>query len=235
MQITPPTTRHTPQHGRDAHLKQHQLHQRYYLDGKQIPGVSTILKNIGWSTDGLLNWQKNLLLRGQDPDAMLTEAATLGTVTHQYLENWVNQQPTDASHIKPAHRLFAEQAVYHFATWVQQQQFTFLAMEQQVISRQHRYGGTFDVLGVHEGQRVLADFKTSKAVYPSHLIQLAAYQMAYDEEHPETPIQKMCVIKVSSQAAEFVVHWLTDQEQQAARAAFLHCRALYELKKVLGG
>jgi len=235
IDIRRPVSETLSKSGRDAHLKTHNLHQRYYLDGKQLPGVSAILKNLGWSTNGLLNWQKTLLLKGQDPEASLTEAATLGTVTHQYLEDWIQQRTTDSSHVKPVHQQFAELAVQWFAAWAVKQNFSFLATEQQVISSVHRYGGTFDVLGNHCGMKVLADFKTSKAVYPSHLIQLAGYQIAYDEMYPDEPIEKMAVIKISSEEAQMQVHWLDVEEWAAAREVFLYCRKLHALKKALKG
>lgn len=67
-------------------------------------------------------------------------------------------------------------------------------LEQEIIvgSRAHQYCGRFDCVvryhaGPHKGQVVLADFKTSKRVYFSHLVQLDAYDLAYEEMGLEPP------------------------------------------------
>lgn len=67
-------------------------------------------------------------------------------------------------------------------------------LEQEIIvgSRAHQYCGRFDCVvrynaGPHKGKIVLADFKTSKRVYYSHLVQLDAYDLAYEEMRLEPP------------------------------------------------
>lgn len=232
MQIKAPSK--AQKSNRDASLSPQRMHTQYRnAQGVRIPGVSTILGNCGWSTQGLLIWQKNLLMQGLDPDASLAEAALLGTTCHTFLEDWFHQRPTDTTHMTTAHVAYAQAALYTFATWAHIEEFRILETEQQVISEKHQYGGTFDVLAVYQDKFVLADYKTSKSVYATHKIQIASYALAYTEQHPDTPIDALCVIKLGGDKEDFKVQFLTPAEWDAARAAFLCLRQLHELKKML--
>lgn len=62
-----------------------------------------------------------------------------------------------------------------------------------VASREWTYAGRFDLLYEQNGQRVLADLKTSKEIRPAYLIQLAGYSLAL-EECGYPPVDRMEVI-----------------------------------------
>jgi hypothetical protein len=58
-------------------------------------------------------------------------------------------------------------------------------LETPLISELYRYGGTSDFLGYVNGRLTLLDFKTGKAIYPDHFIQLAGYSAIINERRPE--------------------------------------------------
>ncbi len=69
--------------------------------------------------------------------------------------------------------------------WLKESGFKPLSTELHVVSRQHRYHGTFDAVGViakHGYALVIVDYKTSSGIYPGMEEQLAAYAQAFYEE-----------------------------------------------------
>lgn len=59
-------------------------------DGKQLPGVTTILANLGWSQEALMFWS-NKIGREQGlshRDKSLYEADT-GSLVHAYIERYI--------------------------------------------------------------------------------------------------------------------------------------------------
>ena len=60
-------------------------------------------------------------------------------------------------------------------------------------SAKHGYIGTGDLIASVDGVRSVLDFKTGKRLYPEVFLQLAAYQMAWQEEHNEELYQRVAV------------------------------------------
>lgn len=54
----------------------------------------------------------------------------------------------------------------------------------------HGYIGTGDLIARIDGKLSVADWKTSKRLYPTIRLQLSAYKHAYEEEHPEQEIEQ---------------------------------------------
>jgi hypothetical protein len=69
-------------------------------------------------------------------------------------------------------------------------------MEQPVWSPTYGYVGTDDFIGEVDGELCTCDYKTSKNLYPEVWLQTAAYQHAYQEEHPRAEIKARWGINV---------------------------------------
>ena len=75
--------------------------------------------------------------------------------------------------------------------------------EVAVLSRQHNFAGRFDLLCTIGGKRIMCDWKTNKrdarfnpsGAHMENFLQLAAYSLAWDEEHEEH-IDDLAVINV---------------------------------------
>lgn len=68
-----------------------------------------------------------------------------------------------------------------FLDWLNNHQLKVLDVEKQVLSKEHGYIGTLDVLGEIDGQLGVLDLKTSRAIWDEYFIQTAAYVQAHNE------------------------------------------------------
>ena len=138
----------------------------YYLKGLRIPGVTQVMAGI----NDFLGVGEEIMAAAQergtlvhtatalyDRDTLTLEEVQADTVLEPYVRAWVK---------------FREEA-----------KFVPEGVEVQVYSVRHRYAGTIDRIGELRGVRVVLDIKTGAALNPVTALQLAAYQVAYNERH----------------------------------------------------
>src|SRR5262249_36549226 len=58
----------------------------------------------------------------------------------------------------------------------------------------HGYVGTGDLIARIDGKLSILDWKTSTRLYPTHFLQTAAYQVAYEEEFPDQKIEQRVIV-----------------------------------------
>ncbi len=115
--------------------------------------------------------------------------------------------------------------------WADQAALEVTHADISLVSARHRFGGTFSAILVR-GARGLIDCKAANALYPEHLIELAAYGRLWQEAHPRDRIDAgYYLLRFHKTSAEFEVLWW--QELGRAWETFRHLRALYELDKEL--
>ena len=148
-------------------------HQTYKTDsGERVDGCSTIAK-IGEDSGALIHWAWKCGCEGLDYRKVRDTAASTGTLAHWMAECHIRGQEPDLSEFSPAMVAQAETCFIKFLDWWKGK--TLIASELQLVSNQHGYGGTMDILCREDasGRVILADLKTSKAIYPSMWRQLA--------------------------------------------------------------
>jgi len=211
------------------------VHQKYHIGGQQVPSVTTVLQNIGWKTAGLLRWAERIHAEDRDQNQERDAAAAVGATAHYLVQCWVNETEPDLSRVAPIHAEFAMQAYANFQRWVGQTEVQPIASEVKVLSAQYRYGGTADLICQIDGVRTLVDLKTSggDTVYAESKIQVAAYALAYNEEHDDAPVRRLCVLQMGRETGACVAHFLSPEEWAAGQDAFLRARDLHELRKTL--
>lgn len=167
---------------------------RYWLDGKPIPGVTTLLGK-GLPKPALPYWaaksvaefvvdepeqveQLRSLGRGPAVAALKAipwqardEAAVRGTDVHSLAEHLVHGREVDVPDHLMAH-------VEGYTRWLDAFDVQPVLTERPVANRSLWYAGTFDAVVVIGGVRWLLDWKTSKGVYGSTALQVAAYEGA---------------------------------------------------------
>jgi hypothetical protein len=125
----------------------------------------------------------------------------------------------------------AQRGYQAFLEWTRQTRLKIEESEVSLVSERHRFGGTFDATLLGD-RRVMADYKTASSVYPEHLLQIAAYAKLWEEHHPDRPIDGgFCILRFGRETGDFAVNWYGNLDE--AWEAFLHCRALYDLKQAL--
>lgn len=177
----------------------------YYYEGQAYPGVTTVLDILdksgplmAWAakqtaqaavtmadpkTNGLGNQTPlDLLLEAVGPDGAIKaltarsgwkrdEAAHIGSAVHGYADE-MHRDPAVVERV-PKHIV---DHVQHYAKWWYLSGWQLRASEAMVVHPEHGYGGTLDLLAYDADHRtVLADIKTGNNVYPTAILQLAAY------------------------------------------------------------
>ena len=153
-------------------------HIRYKVDGKPVPGVTTV---IGLrAKPALVKWANNLGLAGIDSSRYTDDKASIGTLAHQMILDHFMERKTDTADYTPNQVDAAENSLLSFFEWEKGKTITPVLIEAPLTST-IGYGGTIDLYAVIDGVRTLVDFKTGSGIYDEHFYQLAAYRQLITE------------------------------------------------------
>lgn len=136
----------------------------YWDGGKQIPGVTTILKPL---------YTGDLKFVSAD---ILEYKSALGTAVHKAIELHVCG--------KLDYSTVVDQVAPYFEGYLKFEResgFLMTDSELRVYSDTYGYAGTCDLAGQLNGRHVLIDAKTTSVLSPAVALQLAAYREAYNE------------------------------------------------------
>lgn len=152
----------------------------YSLNGKSIPGVTTV---IGRYKDGsaLMQWAHSCGLRQMDYKSESSNAAKIGTAAHDAIERHIKgipQEPDPVAYyeLPPGGMIKARRCFEAWKIWNEAVSPQYVDVEPQLVNSEHGYGGTIDAIATIAGKLVLLDWKTSNAIYPETALQVAAYK-----------------------------------------------------------
>lgn len=171
----------------DSVLAKPALLRWYYSEA--ISGVSVLQSKYGQALPGDAASIKQLLKdEGLTPWSKRDTAAEHGRGVHDVLESLAKggRPKRDADNAG-------------VIDWWKDNKLTksrILAAEDVLVSFTHRYAGTMDLVyrDLSAGV-VLSDLKTSGGIYHSHLLQVAAYKLAWEEQGNE-PIDRVDILHV---------------------------------------
>ena len=108
------------------------------------------------------------------------EAANIGSRVHRWLHLYIDEAGPEEFESPEG----GEKCIDAFRDWEKTHQIKWEEAERMVFfaPRALRYAGTADALAVIDGQKFVVDFKTSKKIYKSYYLQVAAYASAINEE-----------------------------------------------------
>lgn len=202
-------------------------HTVYKLaDGTRVPGVTTYLGVL--NKPALVKWANNLGLQGIDSSKYVDNLADVGTLAHSMILTYLKGEELDSSDYSASQITLAENSFMSYLEWAKHHKIEPILIETPLVSEEYRFGGTPDLLALVDGIPTLVDFKTSKALYPEHYIQVAAYWVLV-LEHSYTADNVM-ILRIGREEDEgFEV-----KPVKALRTnweIFTHCQAIYELQK----
>lgn len=148
------------------------MHSKYYdIYGKEVPSVTTVLQII--NKPELIGWAHYMGTRQISIESILEKSSYFGNSIHDYLECYF----TGGCYIPIFSELLNEEdykkATNNFRWFMKDKTYKCILSE---ASRSNNvFGGTLDYYGDFNGKRMLIDFKTSKDVYPTYLLQLGGY------------------------------------------------------------
>jgi len=101
-----------------------------------------------------------------------TEAAGIGTEVHNAIEKFVKDGEIKEDFSTPK----AQNSFNAFLEWSEDHVEEYLESERVVFCEENGYAGCLDAIALmKDGRILLIDFKTSKAIYDSMVMQLSAY------------------------------------------------------------
>jgi hypothetical protein len=149
-------------------------------DGGRVASASTIASRY-MSPEGLYrgHWWNGMEGRSYG-DWGKGDALGIGTLVHSIIEAEINEEPIPGVPAEMASAV--ESAVGAWHDWFLMNELRIVATEIPLVSEQHRFGGTLDtIVEDRHGRLALGDWKTSKALYPNYLWQIAAYRILWNE------------------------------------------------------
>lgn len=179
--------------------------------------VSDVLSQWGEGQENLCDWTARV---GRSWRNIRDRAASIGTLTHEAIENCLRGDPTPPS-VPDDMKRNVEQATYAWSRWYQSKQdIVTLAVERTVVRQDLGVGGTADLWCELDGVPTIVDWKTSSGIRKKHKVQLAAYWLLAEAEgfHPE----QLAVVRLDRNFGVYEEKIWSTQQCQAERSLFLH-------------
>lgn len=166
-------------------FKERTDHTNYYnKNGDVVPSVTTILKVI--SKESLIYWANNLGWKRKSVKRELDDSSTIGTFAHNYIEAYITNNNHDKEQILYDIQFLPEEiydsilkAILSFKKWWSKNKDRCEIIECEKSMSCKHYGGTSDIILKFDGKLMIFDLKTSKDVYFTMFLQLAAYCHLY--------------------------------------------------------
>lgn len=148
----------------------------YELDGGFYPSVTTILKIISTNED-LLKWANHMGFKRKDIKKIQEESTDFGTKVHSHLQSIVDNNFNNPIPYKDnLEKYEIENIKKKFIEFFKDIKYNTLYTEKTIISKELGYAGTLDWLFTLDNDTlILGDFKTSKKVHTTMLLQLGGY------------------------------------------------------------
>ncbi len=241
---------------------------RYKLDGRSCCGVTTMIKSGLPTSQGLISWQKGQALEhlwnatvNREVDletkaelfkaakladrAVAQEAADVGTILHALAEHCGKGERLEAEALLDKVRGVEKwpqikSCFDKYLDWESHNRGEYMASEQLIASPMYLYCGKYDLLSKRDGKIVLSDYKTSKAIFLEHKIQLAAYRLAL-RQWSDIRVDAIEILRFGKTGDEFETEYiddpqfLADLEEQAVRCRLTYGFVTKNEKKYEGG
>ena len=204
-------------------------HQRYKMeDGTIVPGVTTVVGIL--NKPALVPWANKLGLEGIDVSKYVDKTAVIGTCAHYLVQCHLSGEEPDLSDYSAQEISLAENALLKYWEWEKQFKITPILLETQLVSEKKRFGGTVDCYADLNGSRWLIDFKTGKALYDEHFIQLSAYKKLLEDNG--YLVDGTAILRIGRDESEgFEYRVLAKKDLNRYWKIFDHCLQIYKLRR----
>jgi hypothetical protein len=214
-------------------------------EGVILPGVTTVIDNLGWNRRALMHWAWKMGWDQRDYREEKKAAANIGTVAHKLIEIDVTQGiviKDDLDMLKVQYGPeIVEQAQVAFESWMRwrdSHEFVSVSAEESLVSESLQTGGTLDhrmVMAIAhiQGRMSILDVKVTSGLYLEHIIQVATYAFMRNENFPDEPVVELHWLKLGKGEPSFAHEWMPydcDKVKYAIEV-FRHLRAIHDLKK----
>jgi hypothetical protein len=198
----------------------------YYFEGRRYPSVTTILKLGLPKSIELELWE---LYLGSEASEIKDKRSFIGALAHYRLACKMAAKrglPMPELQINKTREIDSEvtQILNSIARkcdeWIELFKPMAIKVEQVVVNRELGYAGTIDLLVKLLDKLFLIDFKTSRAIYPEHFAQVAAYINCFTEH------LNAAILRTNEESAEFKI--LSESELISGFELFLKAKENYD-------
>jgi len=205
-------------------------HPTYYDRlGNPVPSVTTIIGRFK-DSGALLYWANKVGREGKTLNEARDPAALAGTLAHQLVEAHLRGQAEPVLEGDPDAVAKARAAFEAYLRWEAMVRVEIMYAEVALVSERYKFGGRLDAIAKIGGDLALMDWKTANAIYVDYTLQLAAYQLLWEESYPDHPlVGGFHLCRFSKEDGDFSHHYFPRLEKEAI--AFLKMRELYDLMK----
>lgn len=220
----------TPAERRAPPLSKTEAHIQYKLaNGTPVPGVTTILGIL--NKPYLVHWAWELGRQNLDYREVRDTAGDAGTLAHYLIMCLLKGELPDTSEYSSVDIQKAKNSLAKFKNWLKEHpSLKPIMIEAALVSEEFRFGGTLDLFAELDGEFVLVDFKTSKAIYPDMLYQLAAYRKLLEEQG--WPVASARILRIGRDEDEgFEERIKTNLETEWD--IFWHCLCIYRIRQAV--
>ncbi len=201
----------------------------YWIEDVPYPSVTHVIGIL--DKPALRYWYGREVYRAMVADPTLAEKEALnkpyeisesakdrGSTIHSIVEAW-RQNQVYVDNVPEPFRGYAQ----GFYEWVKDNDTEIVEHERTVVSKEHGYAGTLDLLIKLNGSKLplVADVKTGKDIYPEAWLQLSAYRQALAEQGVKTA--GIAVVLLQDNGSYKFEHQAEDFLPQ-----FLACKTLWE-------
>ncbi len=146
------------------------------------------------------------------------KAADIGTQIHELVSKWIkkeNYELPDDEKVLNGFNAFLEFQGRYKIKWLASEELVAYTQGKNIL-----YAGIMDALAEIDGKIVLVDFKSSKGIYPEMFLQVAAYQMAWEQMNKKKIAYRM-IVKFGKDDGAF--EFIELHENDKDKKAFLAC------------
>lgn len=227
-------------------------HIRYYNEAKKrLPGVTTIIGILNKPL--LVNWANRIGLQGINVKDYVSDKADIGTLDHEMMftdlknvmamlrpEGEILLEQVDENHVPLRIKGYftgiqleiAQNGFKKYLNWKKEHTITPIILEEGMVSEKFQFGGTIDNYSLFDGVLTLIDYKTCKALYLEHFIQVSAYRQLLRENGHK--VRLTAILRVGRDENEgFEYHKIPAKKMALCWKLFKHCLAIYGLQKQL--
>jgi len=165
---------------------------KYTIKGKDYPGVTTILGELG-KGNALLQWAVNCAVQWLEENPndfdgakkhwrdVSKEAMDIGSEVHNLIEQYIKMRIIGKNidyHGK--YRSEVENGYLAFLEWEKNNIDKWIESEMTIYNDKYWYAGTLDAVAKLKNNKIyVIDFKSSKGFYDDYVLQISAYRNAY--------------------------------------------------------
>jgi hypothetical protein len=165
-----------------------------------------------------------------------TKAGSIGDEVHDWAEQFAkfkSGQSENCPEITKEMKPEVINGINAFIDWFNSNDVKFIDAERLLYSKKHVYAGFCDAIATVNGEKLLIDYKTGKAIYSEAHYQVSGYVLAYEEETGEKLAGAM-ILNFNKETGE-MNDWqkIGREDLKIDGEVFLHCLGIKKREKEL--